>query len=141
MNEASSIARKGQKLTKIIDKNQRNVTFCKRKRGLLKKTIEMSVLCGQDILLVMFDREKQKLYEYKSSEEFDARVVRKLLSPDTRMQFHFEQYSNNNYNSFVNDKGERGETASYFDTDECKKDSGNVDFNDSLNDFDVNVES
>jgi hypothetical protein len=122
MNEASSMTRRGQKLAKILDKNQRNVTFCKRKRGLLKKTIEMSVLCGQDILLVMFDREKQKLYEYKSSDEFDVKVARRLLSPETRMQFHFEQYSNNSYNMFVNDKGERGETVSYYDFDESKKD-------------------
>ena len=70
-----SSVNKFRSLEKIADKNQRNVTFCKRRRGLMKKAIEMSVLCGQDIFFIMFDREKQKLYEFNSSEEFDIKVV------------------------------------------------------------------
>ena len=45
-------------LQKIKESTQRNVTFCKRKRGLLKKVIELSVLCDIDIQMVMFDKEK-----------------------------------------------------------------------------------
>ena len=30
----------------IDDKVSRNVTFCKRKKGLIKKAMEMSLLCG-----------------------------------------------------------------------------------------------
>ena len=70
-----SSVNKFRSLEKIAVKNQRNVTFCKRRRGLMKKAIEMSVLCGQDIFFIMFDREKQKLYEFNSSEEFDIKVV------------------------------------------------------------------
>jgi len=44
------------------------VTFCKRKRGILKKLIEMSKLCGQDIFMVMFDKEKQKVLQFRSDE-------------------------------------------------------------------------
>ena len=40
----------------ISDKNNRQNTFQKRKRGFLKKAIELSVLCGQDIFLVIFDK-------------------------------------------------------------------------------------
>lgn len=42
----------------VANKNQRNVTYSKRKRGILKKAIELSVLCAQDIYLVVFDKEK-----------------------------------------------------------------------------------
>jgi len=40
------------------DKNQRNITFSKRKRGLLKKVIELSSLCGQEILMYIYDKTK-----------------------------------------------------------------------------------
>jgi len=55
--------------------SQRNVTYSKRKRGILKKAIELSILCAQDIYLVVFDKEKQKLIEFNSSEEFTRSIV------------------------------------------------------------------
>jgi hypothetical protein len=39
--------KKIEKLKLIDDKLKRNVAFCKRKRGLLKKAIELSNLCDQ----------------------------------------------------------------------------------------------
>lgn len=48
-------------ISKIKDKNSRNVTYCKRKRGLIKKAIELSKLCDQYIYLAIFDKEKQRL--------------------------------------------------------------------------------
>jgi hypothetical protein len=41
-------------------------TFTKRKNGLLKKAMELSVLCGADVALVCFD-EKGRLFEFGSS--------------------------------------------------------------------------
>lgn len=118
MNEMTSFSKRGAMLTKIQDKNQRNVTFCKRKRGFLKKAIEMSVLCGQDMFIVLFDREKQKLYEFNSTEEFDCRVVTKLLNNDVKIQFQYERYTNSDYTMFVNDKGDKSDFGSMFDPDE-----------------------
>jgi len=42
----------------ITDPKKRKVTISKRKRGAIKKIIELSVLCGLDMFLVVFDREK-----------------------------------------------------------------------------------
>ena len=104
-------------LTKIQDRNHRNVTFCKRKRGFLKKAIEMSVLCGQDMFIVLFDREKQKLYEYNSTNEFDCKVVAKLLTENVKAQLKYEKYNNTDYGFFSNDKGDKSDNGSTYGYD------------------------
>ena len=43
-------------ISKIQDKSKLNVTFQKRKRGLLKKAIELSSLCEQEILMFIYDK-------------------------------------------------------------------------------------
>lgn len=50
----------------IEDKNMRNITFCKRKRGLLKKTIEICSLCGLDMFMFVYDKDKKKMIEFRS---------------------------------------------------------------------------
>eukprot|EP00170_Pyropia_yezoensis_P002371 contig_9928_g2375 len=47
----------------IPDERNRQVTFTKRKNGLIKKAMELSVLCGCDISVVVFNG-KSKLFEY-----------------------------------------------------------------------------
>lgn len=42
----------------IEDPSKRHVTFCKRKRGLIRKAIELSLLCGQEVSLNFFDKEQ-----------------------------------------------------------------------------------
>ena len=93
----------------VEDKNQRNVTYSKRKRGILKKAIELSSLCGQNIYLVIFDKEKQKLIEFRSKDEFNSGIVASLTQKDIVMQFKHEVYTNKDYNRFLHaaddDKG------------------------------------
>lgn len=50
------------------------VTFTKRKNGLMKKAMELSVLCGCDIALVIFNS-NSKLFQY-SSTDMDAILQR-----------------------------------------------------------------
>ena len=73
--------KKLEAIEKIMNKNTRNVTYCKRKRGLIKKAIELSKLCNQQIFMVIFDVEKQRLVQYNSSLEFCAKIMPKLTSP------------------------------------------------------------
>eukprot|EP00035_Acanthoeca_spectabilis_P039160 m.59552 g.59552 ORF g.59552 m.59552 type:complete len:333 (-) comp9468_c0_seq2:2331-3329(-) len=49
----------------IEDAKKRKITLSKRKTGLLKKAYELSVLCGCEMAIVIFDSE-QKLYTYGS---------------------------------------------------------------------------
>lgn len=50
--------RKIHSFVKIEDDNSRNVTYCKRKKGLVKKAMELSLLCKQEIYLSIFDQER-----------------------------------------------------------------------------------
>ena len=49
---------KNFELKQIENETNRYVTFCKRKRGLLKKAIELSRLCDQHIYIAIFDEKK-----------------------------------------------------------------------------------
>ena len=66
----------------IMNKEKRNVAYCKRKKGVVKKAIELSKLCNLDILIVMFDKEKQKLYEFRSDKKFDIKICNRMLESD-----------------------------------------------------------
>uniref|UniRef100_A0A7N1A293 MADS-box domain-containing protein n=1 Tax=Kalanchoe fedtschenkoi TaxID=63787 RepID=A0A7N1A293_KALFE len=52
-------------LKRIEDKSSRQVTFSKRKSGLMKKANELSVLCDVDVAVFIFSS-KGKMYEYSS---------------------------------------------------------------------------
>ncbi|KAK7273291.1 hypothetical protein RIF29_14340 [Crotalaria pallida] len=52
-------------LKRIENKTSQQVTFSKRRTGLLKKAHEISVLCDTQVALVMFSS-KGKLFEYSS---------------------------------------------------------------------------
>ncbi|PWA41544.1 transcription factor, MADS-box, Transcription factor, K-box [Artemisia annua] len=60
------MAREKIKIKKIVNITARQVTFSKRRRGLLKKAEELAVLCDADVALVIFSA-TGKLFEYASS--------------------------------------------------------------------------
>lgn len=64
----------------LIENNiTRNNTKCKRKSNLFKKSMQLAALCGQDILLIIYDQEFQKIYQYRSSANFDVERAKDLL--------------------------------------------------------------
>ncbi|CAA7049940.1 unnamed protein product [Microthlaspi erraticum] len=52
-------------LRRIENKIRRQVTFSKRRTGLVKKAQEISVLCDADVALIVFSP-KGKLFEYSA---------------------------------------------------------------------------
>ena len=65
----------------ISKKKKDRRTYFKRKRGLLKKCIEMSLRCKQDVYMVIYDKKAKKLVEFNSTPEFDHNAVTKLMIP------------------------------------------------------------
>ena len=53
-------------LKRIENKINRQVTFSKRRNGLLKKAYELSVLCDAEVALIVFSS-RGKLYEFGSA--------------------------------------------------------------------------
>lgn len=62
------MGRRKVQIKRIDDDRARKVTFAKRKHGLVKKAMELSLLCDCDIALLIFTREKpdQRFYKYTS---------------------------------------------------------------------------
>ncbi|XWS35713.1 hypothetical protein CRYUN_Cryun20dG0020100 [Craigia yunnanensis] len=53
-------------MRRIENDTSRQVTFSKRRNGLLKKAFELSVLCDAEVALIIFSP-RDKLYEFASS--------------------------------------------------------------------------
>ncbi|KAJ0963526.1 hypothetical protein J5N97_028648 [Dioscorea zingiberensis] len=62
-------------LKRIENKINRQVTFSKRRSGLLKKAHEISVLCDAEVALIVFST-RGKLYEYSSDSSMEKIIER-----------------------------------------------------------------
>ncbi|CAN6572439.1 unnamed protein product [Malus baccata var. baccata] len=69
-------------LKRIDDKIRRQVTFSKRRSGLIKKARELSVLCGVEVGLVIFST-KGRLYEFCSGSRKKKDVVHSMKGDGT----------------------------------------------------------
>ncbi|KYQ93382.1 putative MADS-box transcription factor [Tieghemostelium lacteum] len=65
------MGRKKIKIQKIADERNRQVTFNKRKNGLIKKAMELSLLCGSTVSLIIVNNSsntKEKYSQYISND-------------------------------------------------------------------------
>ena len=61
------MGRKKISIQRISDERNRQVTFTKRKFGLMKKAYELSVLCDCEISVIIFNSHN-KLFQYASTD-------------------------------------------------------------------------
>ncbi|RXM92567.1 Myocyte-specific enhancer factor 2B [Acipenser ruthenus] len=59
------MGRKKIQISRILDQRNRQVTFTKRKFGLMKKAYELSVLCDCEIALIIFNS-NNRLFQMRS---------------------------------------------------------------------------
>jgi len=78
----STMGRKKIKIARIDDERVRKVTFTKRKAGLIKKAMELSLLCDCEIALIVFTSQQNtggsRLYRYSSSAEGPNNTLAKM---------------------------------------------------------------
>jgi hypothetical protein len=82
--------RKYDSITKIEHNGNRALTFSKRVKGLVKKAIELSKLCDQEVFLYVVDQTKRKVVHYESTPELDLKSIFDL-------EYFREFYSNQDY--------------------------------------------
>ena len=60
---------KNQAKALVQDRERRTNLKSKRKRNIVKKAIELSHMCNMDILILIRDREMDKLFQYSSGRQ------------------------------------------------------------------------
>lgn len=79
-------------MKRIENTTSRQVTFSKRRNGLLKKAYELSVLCDAEVAAIIFSQ-KGKLYEFSSSDmQKTLERYRKKINDGQIDKPHTEQY-------------------------------------------------
>ncbi|XP_042426075.1 agamous-like MADS-box protein AGL11 [Zingiber officinale] len=88
-------------IKRIENSTSRQVTFCKRRNGLLKKAYELSVLCDAEVSLIVFSS-RGRLYEYSNNsirstidkyKKACANTSNSSCTIDTNSQQYFQQES------------------------------------------------
>ncbi|XP_015060177.1 protein MADS AFFECTING FLOWERING 5-like [Solanum pennellii] len=69
------MGRRKVEIKRIQDKNCRQVAFCKRRKGLLKKAKEISVLCDVDVAVVIISN-RGRLHEFSSNNSLTEMLQR-----------------------------------------------------------------
>ncbi|KAI8968580.1 hypothetical protein BDF20DRAFT_897130 [Mycotypha africana] len=62
------MGRKKIQIQPIKDDRNRQVTFLKRKHGLMKKAYELSVLCNCEVALIIIPSNSNKMMQYSSAD-------------------------------------------------------------------------
>ncbi|XP_034929812.1 MADS-box protein AGL42 [Populus alba] len=88
------MARGKVQLKRIENATSRQVTFSKRKNGLLKKAYELSILCDAEVAVIIFSQ-KGTLFKFASTDQIQKTIdrYRKNAKQLHTVRIDVEQYS------------------------------------------------
>ena len=91
------------RVSPIPDVQKRKVAFCRMKKDLLKRSMELSQMCDMQVLLVVYDEQKSRMTLYQSQEEFDLTRVHmcKKEAKEPENIHKFERFTNSDYKSII----------------------------------------
>ena len=90
LSESTMGKKRIERIQRIDNHSQRKVTLCKRKKGLIKKIIELSVLCDLKIFMLIQDQFNQRSTHFLSHKDFDILKAFNSLN-------HREFFTNSDY--------------------------------------------
>lgn len=106
----------------IPNLSHRKVTYCKRKKGLLKKSIELSVLCDLKVFCYIYDPSQQRVIHFASDPSLN------LLDMFNR-ENQREYYTNSDYGRVG---GKVGDAESCLDGEENDDEFASDGYNEEL---------
>lgn len=83
----------------IQDKHVKNITFSKRKKGVIKKAMELSHLCNQDVIVAFYNKDNKKMVLYQSTPEFTPQRLQDILVKREINERLYEEHTNQDYKS------------------------------------------
>ncbi|KAL3351699.1 hypothetical protein AABB24_019994 [Solanum stoloniferum] len=83
------MGRRKVEIKRIQDKNCRQVAFCKRRKGLLKKAKEISILCDVDVAVVIISN-RGRLHEFSSNNSLSGMLQRYESHVDAEKEINAE---------------------------------------------------
>ncbi|TVU04925.1 hypothetical protein EJB05_48069, partial [Eragrostis curvula] len=107
-------------LKRIENKINRQVTFAKRRNGLLKKAYELSVLCDAEVALIIFSN-RGKLYEFCSSQSMPKTLEKyqkcSYAGPETALQTRENEQLKSSRNEYLKLKARTLKSLHVLDND------------------------
>ncbi|XP_059286872.1 agamous-like MADS-box protein AGL31 isoform X1 [Lycium ferocissimum] len=96
------MGRKKVEIKRIKDKSCRQVAFCKRRKGLLKKAKELSTLCDVDVAVVIFSN-SGKLYQFSSANSLTGILQRyeSHVEAEKEISAEIQVAENSKYSRFM----------------------------------------
>jgi MADS-box transcription factor len=97
------------KIEKIKNERIRQVTFYKRKKGLLKKAMELGLLCDVKVFLCIVDKNDKSLL-YSSDKDINKFINEYMLNPAKRKEIFTDQDVSNLFNCSIKQFMKRNQT-------------------------------
>jgi len=77
------------------------VTYCRKRKDLIKRAMELSMMCSSDVLVVISEPKKKKMTYYSSTPSFNLMSAHKttLEARSPKNVHEYERFTNADYDN------------------------------------------